>query len=79
MGTNRMSGEHLECITTSPRLARATAAHHVTLRASGMSLPPFPDNVPTHPLLIIDYKLLKAQDRREIDRLWHAGTNLGFW
>ncbi|KAF8646252.1 hypothetical protein AX16_007309 [Volvariella volvacea WC 439] len=42
-------------------------------------LPPFPDNVPTHPLLVIDYQLLKARDEKEIDRLWEAGTKLGFW
>jgi hypothetical protein len=42
-------------------------------------LPPFPDNVLTHPLLVIDYELLKARDPQEIDRLWSAGTELGFW
>ncbi|KAF8218784.1 Clavaminate synthase-like protein [Tricholoma matsutake] len=43
------------------------------------TFPPFPDNVPTHPLLVIDYELIKAGDQGEIDRLWQAGTNLGFW
>ncbi|KAF8890133.1 hypothetical protein BD779DRAFT_1518485 [Infundibulicybe gibba] len=41
--------------------------------------PPFPDDVPTHPLLIIDYQLIKAGDAAEINRLWEAGTKLGFW
>jgi isopenicillin N synthase-like dioxygenase len=41
--------------------------------------PPFPDDVPTHPLLIIDYELLKKRDEGEIDRLWDASTKLGFW
>ena len=36
------------------------AANDVT----GM-LPPFPDDVPTHPLLVIDYKRLKAGDKAE--------------
>ncbi|KAG7091537.1 hypothetical protein E1B28_010566 [Marasmius oreades] len=43
------------------------------------TLPPFPDDVPTHPLLVIDYELLKAKDQEEIDRLWGAATSLGFW
>lgn len=42
-------------------------------------LPPFPTDIHTHPLLIIDYELLKKGDTAEIDRLWEAGTKLGFW
>lgn len=49
------------------------------MAAPTTTLPPFPDDVPTHPLLIIDYKLLVARDPTEIDRLWEAGTKLGFW
>ncbi|KAI0791515.1 Clavaminate synthase-like protein [Irpex lacteus] len=45
----------------------------------GLTLPPFPDDVPTHDLLIIDYELIKARDQHEIDRLWEAATKLGFW
>lgn len=41
--------------------------------------PPFPEDVPTHPLLVIDYRLIKAGDRPEIERLWKAATELGFW
>ncbi|KAJ7112332.1 hypothetical protein C8R44DRAFT_798349 [Mycena epipterygia] len=41
--------------------------------------PPFPDNIPTHPLLVIDYERIKAGDTEEIERLWTAGTKLGFW
>jgi hypothetical protein len=44
-----------------------------------VTLPPFPDNVPTHPLLIVDYALIKAGDELEIDKLWKAATELGFW
>ncbi|GBE78902.1 Clavaminate synthase-like protein [Sparassis crispa] len=43
------------------------------------SFPPFPDNVPTHPLLVVDYTLLKAGDKDEISKLWKAATELGFW
>ncbi|KXN87807.1 1-aminocyclopropane-1-carboxylate oxidase [Leucoagaricus sp. SymC.cos] len=42
-------------------------------------LPTFPNDVPSHPLLIIDYALLKERDSKEIDRLWEAATKLGFW
>ncbi|OCH93690.1 Clavaminate synthase-like protein [Obba rivulosa] len=41
--------------------------------------PPFPDDVPTAPLLVIDYALIKAGDNNEKDRLWKAATELGFW
>ncbi|KAH9041813.1 Clavaminate synthase-like protein [Lactarius hengduanensis] len=47
--------------------------------ASHATLPPFPDDVPTVPLLVIDYALLQAGDEHEIDRLWKAATELGFW
>ena len=29
------------------------------------TLPPFPEDVPTHPLLVIDYNKLKAGDKAE--------------
>ncbi|KAI0058454.1 Clavaminate synthase-like protein [Artomyces pyxidatus] len=45
----------------------------------GTVLPPFPDDVPTVPLLIIDFELVKQGDAQEIDRLWKAATELGFW
>ncbi len=40
---------------------------------------PFPEDVPTHPLLVIDYQLVKAGDAAEVDKLWKAATELGFW
>ncbi|KIJ24586.1 hypothetical protein M422DRAFT_119572, partial [Sphaerobolus stellatus SS14] len=43
------------------------------------SYPPFPDNVHTHRLLIIDHELIKAGDCKEIERLMEAATSLGFW
>ena len=44
-----------------------------------ISIPPFPADVPAHPLLVVDYALIKAGDQTEIDRLWKAATELGFW
>ncbi|KAI9448422.1 Clavaminate synthase-like protein [Lactarius indigo] len=41
--------------------------------------PPFPDDVPTISLLVIDHALIQARDEHEIDRLWKAATELGFW
>lgn len=43
------------------------------------TVPPFPDDVPTHPLLVIDYELVKQGDQAEVDKLWDAATKLGFW
>ncbi|KAF9068726.1 Clavaminate synthase-like protein [Rhodocollybia butyracea] len=43
------------------------------------AFPEFPTNVPTHPLLVIDYELLKNGDKKEMDKLWDAATVLGFW
>lgn len=43
------------------------------------SLPPFPEDVPTHPLLAVDYDLVRSGDQGEIDKLWYAATHLGFW
>ena len=41
--------------------------------------PPFPEGIPTHPLLVVDYQLVKAGDQGEIDKLFKAATELGFW
>jgi len=41
--------------------------------------PPFPEDVPTHPLLVLDYQLLKQRDPGEVEKLWEAATKLGFW
>ena len=40
---------------------------------------PFPDNVPTHPLLVVDYALIQQNNAEELDKLWKAATELGFW
>ncbi|KAI0640625.1 Clavaminate synthase-like protein [Trametes meyenii] len=41
--------------------------------------PPFPEDVSTHPLLIVDYELVKHGDEDEMEKLWQAATKLGFW
>lgn len=41
--------------------------------------PPFPEDVPTHPLLVVDYELIKQGDEQEANTLWEAATKLGFW
>ncbi|KAJ7508980.1 hypothetical protein B0H11DRAFT_1963356 [Mycena galericulata] len=43
------------------------------------TIPPFPQDIDTHPLLVIDYERIKAGETGEIDRLWSAATQLGFW
>ena len=41
--------------------------------------PPFPEDIATAPLQVVDYQLIKAGDEGEIDKLWKAATELGFW
>ena len=48
-------------------------------RMPSTTLPPFPDDIPTHALLVVDYALIKSGDKSEIDKLWEAATKLGFW
>lgn len=55
------------------------STHNSNSKMPATAYPPFPDDVPTVPLLIIDYALIKAGDEKEIDRLWEAATQLGFW
>lgn len=43
------------------------------------TLPAFPSDIPTHPLLIIDFELIQLRNPQEIDKLWEAATKLGFW
>lgn len=45
----------------------------------GITAPPFPDDVPTHPLLVIDYQRVKEGHPDEVEKLWKAATQLGFW
>ncbi|KAI0031250.1 Clavaminate synthase-like protein [Vararia minispora EC-137] len=39
----------------------------------------FPDNLPTVPLFIINYELIKAHDESETERLFIAAKEIGFW
>lgn len=61
----------------------AVRLRHTRLRSPIMpgltAAPPFPDDVPTHPLLVIDYQLILEGDEDELNRLWEAATELGFW
>ncbi|TBU40924.1 Clavaminate synthase-like protein [Dichomitus squalens] len=43
------------------------------------TFPPFPENIPTHPLIVVDYHLIQAGKDGEISKLWKAATELGFW
>lgn len=42
-------------------------------------LPPFPDNIPTAPLLRISLSKLLSGAQDEVDRLWEASCKLGFF
>ncbi|KAM0790376.1 hypothetical protein ACM66B_003258 [Microbotryomycetes sp. NB124-2] len=52
-------------------------------RADKVSKPypraPFPDYVPTHPLVVIDFALIKVGDDEECRRLFKACSTLGFF
>ena len=41
--------------------------------------PPFPDDVPTAPLLTISFRKLLSNDEAEQERLFHASKTLGFF
>lgn len=67
-------------IPTRPQNSLVLALVHRRIIMPGLTTsPPFPDNVPTHPLLVVDYSLLKAGDEAEKAKLWKAATELGFW
>lgn len=52
-----------------------TNGNHV----NGLSLPPFPDDVPTAPLLKLSLAKLQQHDPEEIKRLTRACEDLGFF
>jgi isopenicillin N synthase-like dioxygenase len=39
----------------------------------------FPEDLECHPLLVVDFAKVKAGDEAEIDQLYNACTNLGFF
>lgn len=43
------------------------------------TFPAFPSDIPTHPLVIVDFELICERNRQEIDKLWEAATKIGFW
>lgn len=52
---------------------------HLNGHTNGTSLPPFPTDVPTAPLLKISLSKLQAYDAEEIARLTQACEDLGFF
>jgi len=40
---------------------------------------PFPDDIPAHPLLVVDYLKIAAGDEAEVDTLFKACSTLGFF
>ncbi|KIY53185.1 Clavaminate synthase-like protein [Fistulina hepatica ATCC 64428] len=42
-------------------------------------LPPFPDDVPAHSMIVVDFDRLAARDPDAIEQLIQASTTLGFW
>lgn len=47
--------------------------------ASRYPLAPFDESLPTHPLLVISYPLIKARDPVEVGRLFEACSTIGFF
>lgn len=43
------------------------------------NLPEFPSGLPVHSLHVIDYALLKDGNTVELQSLWEAATQTGFW
>lgn len=79
MQSARFSSITLLTTSTPPYQSQLDLRSHLLNMPGLVSYPPFPDNVPTHPLLIVDYALLKAGDEEEIEKFWTAATTLGFW
>ena len=40
---------------------------------------PFPDDTPSHPLLIVDFSKIEEADQAEVDTLFTACSTLGFF
>lgn len=59
--------------------AEFVANHRNEDELSFSDLPPFPGNIPTAPLLRISLKKLLDQDASEIDQVWKASRELGFF
>ncbi|KAL1716795.1 hypothetical protein EV715DRAFT_292833 [Schizophyllum commune] len=90
MSTTRAFASVARLCIRSVAQARPYSSSPAALRAAPLSAtsppdfhnpphPPFPDDVPTHPLIIIDYERIRAWDAAEVDQLWKAATTIGFW
>lgn len=75
-GGSESTSSQVDCDPLSPALGFRPLGR---LNMPSIHLPEFPEDVPTHPLLVVDYSLLVAGDLSEIDKLWGAATKLGFW
>lgn len=75
----QMTIYHALLIQTLVQWYRDISISHPFLAMPNVTIPAFPNDVPAHPLLIVDYDLIKASDEDEIDKLWKAATELGFW
>ena len=53
--------------------------HSLVHMSTSTTYPDFPNNVSTHPLVVIDYALVQSGDEQELETLWKAATELGFW
>ena len=42
-------------------------------------LPSFPEDLPTQDLLVVDYDKLSQGGVEEVEKLWRAATEFGFW
>lgn len=62
-----------------PLLLKMAIAESMVDNASFDDCPPFPNNVPTCPLLRISLKKLLEGDAVEQDRLWSASCDVGFF
>ena len=69
-----MTNEESAHVHPSPTL------HPNTANMPGlMTTIPFPQDVPTHPLVVVDYALIALGHKQELDKLWKAAIELGFW
>ena len=60
-------------------MSKHNKAEHSEADLNFLDLPPFPEDVPTAPLLRISLSKLVQGDQKEIDKLWEACCELGFF
>lgn len=74
---HQIKQESQPAATTSTNVAPPTRDDDAALEFD--DLPPFPSDVPTAPLLRISLSKLARGDEQEVDRLWKACYELGFF